>query len=234
MQQEVKITKAEVEMVQNAMAYGKVAPPPDLEAPAPVALKKAADVLKAKKPEEPKAPELVKPPEPVVEPPKVAEPAKPDAPKAPEPVKPDAPVIITQAVIDETAKELDSLKAALGTKYTADMDDKIGKIMESKNYENLIKGGFTAKQAVTQMALMAQGFVDVDKETQALITRKVEEVKTAAQLTPGGAAPTEPAATETDLIKAWGKDNYSLNSKAVGKMLNVDADAAAVIKAFGG
>ena len=229
MQQEVKITKAEVEMVQNAMAYGKVAPPPDLEAPAPVALKKAADVLKAKKPEE------VKAPEPIVEPPKAAEPAKPDAPKAPEPVKPvDAPVIITQAVIDETAKELDSLKAALGTKYTADMDDKIGKIMESKNYENLIKGGFTAKQAVTQMALMAQGFVDVDKETQALITRKVEEVKTAAQLTPGGAAPTEPAATETDLLKAWGKDNYSLNSKAVGKMLNVDADAAAVIKAFGG
>jgi hypothetical protein len=208
--------------------------PKEPEAPK-VELKKAADVLKAKVPEkvEPhkavEIPKAVEPPKdaPKAEPPKVAEPATPVAPAT------EQPVVITQAILDDTAKELESLKTALGNKWTPDMDDKMGKILESKNYDNLIKGGFTPKQAVTQMALMAQGFVDTDSETHQLITKKVEEIKTAAQLTPGSPVPAEIPQTDTDLIKQWGREGYSLHSKVVGKLMNVDADAEAVKRAMG-
>ena len=114
------------------------------------------------------------------------------------------------------------------------MDDKIGKIMASDNYDRLIKGGFTPKQAVTQMALMAQGFADVDPETKAMISKKIEEVKDAANIGSGSPAPVvSTVETEADLINAWGKNNHSSSSKSLGKLLNVDADAATVRKAMG-
>jgi hypothetical protein len=66
-----------------------------------------------------------------------------------------------------------------------------------------------------------------------LISKKIEEVKDAANLSGGSPAPVETQSTEADLINAWGKSNHSIHSKDLGKLLNVDRDAATVRKAMG-
>jgi hypothetical protein len=236
----VKVSKAEIEMLKNSarngntsgMAQSQITPEdPDLNAPPPPAkneAKAATEALKARKPSEPPKP-AEKAAEPPVEPPK-------EPPKSSELLKAHEPEIFTipKPYMDELGVELDALKSKLGDNYTADMDDKIGKIINSDNLDKLVKGGFTAKQAMTQMTLMAQGFVTPDENTAA-IQKKVKEVREAAEITPGPAKPAaEKEVNEKDLIREW-KHGATRESKsaAFAKLLNIDEEVKIINKALG-
>lgn len=222
----VPVSENEIALIKHQMANGKTDMPAPEVVPKPE-LTKAAESLKIKKPE----PEPVK-----VEPVKTA-PAKADTKKAEtnptESIAEKSDIVITQAVIDEATKELELFKSSLGNKYDAEMDIKMGKIMASENFDKLIKGGFSAKQAITTMGLMAQGFIKPDTETQRLITKKIEEVKDAAVLTPAGPAETERAKNSDDLMNEWKKSGYSKNATVLNQLTNSDADAKLVLKAMG-
>lgn len=238
-------TDEEVQMLKDAVSFGSAGAPPVIAAPPKpkVVLVKAVDVLKAKKPELPPV-EI-----PVVEPPAKPAPKAETVPKGTEPVKPEPKLdlTLTKDILEETGKELESLQAALGTTFTPEMDDKMGKAMDAKvkvkidgkevemtYLDKLIKHDqLSPKQAVTQLALMVQGFVKIDKENHALIQRTIKEVKSAADLQPAAPAPVSGPENTEDLIGAWAKNNHSTNSPALGKLLNVDQDVDTVMRAMG-
>ena len=234
MEIKVDVSQAEVDAVTNASKFG-VSGTGDAEVqPAEVKVPSAKESLKARA-EDPASPGIQTP--------KDATKAPKEASTAPvAPAAKDEPGLsetelkelesfkIPAAYLKEADEALDDLKSKLGSKYDV-IDEKLNKYLASKNFEKLCKGGFTAAQAVTQLALQAQGFVLEDPETTALVTRKIEELKDASQLRPAAPAPVEVVDTEKQLMHSWKKGATARErQEALTKLLNVDESVNLVKK----
>lgn len=197
--------KVEEPAAEPAKAEPPKIEPPKVEAPKPDA---ALNALTAKKvtPVEPPKAEVPK-----------AEPPK-ETPK--DTPKPDV-FTISEAYIEEAKKELEAFKATIGTGW-AELEGKVEKIIASENFDKLVKGGFTPKQAITQIGLMAQGFVNPDEK--AAMAKKVQEIKDAAAITPAPPAPAPEPENPDVLVKRGLKEIKHGYSESLAKAMNDEED----------
>jgi hypothetical protein len=163
--------------------------------------------------------ELVVEPVKAVEPVKVEEPIKPVEPAKVEPVEKYA---FTKEYIAEAKTALAEIKTTLGEAKFSELEESIKKGLDSPFFVKNAKGGYTAKENIADIALKAQGFVNVPTEAEK--AAKVAALRETVAIVPSPVIDNQApkGRSQKDLLKDLKSPDYAARKAAMYKLTGVD------------